>query len=151
MTFEISEYIPTVQPDVYDAVCTNIEIIPPKGTNTEYRRWTFSLLDGRTVPGTTSMQNTPGSKAGKWAAALAGRTLVVGDKPVLIGAPCKIVVELNDNGYERVINVLPRQAAPVHRTASAEAVANSEGTQKAADLKAGQEEDPTHDPDALPF
>jgi hypothetical protein len=150
MTFEISEYIPTVLPDVYDAVCTNIETIPPKGTNTEYRRWTFSLLDGRTVPGTTSMQNTPGSKAGKWAAALAGRTLVVGDRPVLIGAPCKIVVELNENGYERVTSVLPRQAAPVHRTATAEAVAHSEGTAAAEKIHEAQE-DPTKDPDALPF
>lgn len=114
MTFQVTEYIPNVAPGAYPAVCTGIEVIPAKGVNTPYRRWEFTLADGtgRTAPGTSSMQTTPGSKAGKWAAALIGRVPAVGENLTLIGQPCTIVVELNDNGYEKVTSVLPRQAAP---------------------------------------
>ncbi len=146
MTFEITEYIPSVMPDVYDAILTAVETIPPKGQNTEYRRWQFTLADGsgRTVPGSSSMQTTPGSKAGKWIAALIGRTPAVGEKLDILGKPCKVVVELNENGYEKVALVLPRQAAAPTRAPVIETVTASESVKKEAAPT-------TVDPDDLPF
>jgi len=66
-----------------------------------------------------------------------------------MGRPGKIFVEM-DGDYPKVVMLVSRSAVNRSQTASAEAVANAEGTQKAADQHDAQE-NPTHDPDALPF
>jgi hypothetical protein len=57
------------------------------------------------------MEMTPGNKTGKWFAALTGKVTEVGQSRALtevIGKPATIVVELNPEGFPKVIALTAR-------------------------------------------
>jgi hypothetical protein len=128
----VSAYTPKVAPGVYDAVCTDqvVKVSPKDGA--EFRIWEFTTTDGQVVTGSSSMLTSQGSKGGKWLAALLGAVPAEGDTVEPVGRPCQIVVELNENGYERVTGVLPRKASATSRKPIAETAL--EGTDPANDL-----------------
>lgn len=107
MPFEITAYTPTVKPGAYQAVVTSVETRAAKDGSGDFRVWEFTLKDGtgRTVSASSSMSTSPKSKAGKWLAALLGAAPKVGQTVEPVGQPCTIIVELNDDGYERVAMV----------------------------------------------
>lgn len=114
MPFEIKAYVANVKPGVYQAVCTGVETRSAKDGSGDFRVWEFTLRDGtgRTVSASSSMSTTPKSKGGKWLAGLLGKAPQVGQTVEPVGQACTIVVELNDDGYERVIAVTaPADAA----------------------------------------
>jgi hypothetical protein len=107
----VEEVIPVLQPGIYPAYFSGIK----EQTNDTGTFWllTFSATDGDNqveITATTSPRITPKTKMGKWLAALIGRPLEVGE-PVnfteLAGAPCQIMVVINDAGYSRIEQVLP--------------------------------------------
>jgi hypothetical protein len=108
-------YTPSVEPGAYEAVCTDVEVREKDGNN--YRRWTFTLVDGsdKSVTATSSMSVSPKSKGGKWIAALLGRQPAVGESVEIVGLPCTIGVTLNDDGFSTIESVLPRKAAPARK------------------------------------
>lgn len=115
MPFEITAYVPSVAPGVYQAVCTSVEKRAAKDGSGDFRVWEFTLRDGtgRTVSASSSMSTTPKSKAGKWLTTLIGHAPAVGETVEPVGKPCTIVVELNEDGYERIAAVsAPSEAAP---------------------------------------
>jgi hypothetical protein len=115
MPFEITAYVPRVVPGAYQAVCTQCDTKAAKDGSGEFRVWEFTLRDGtgRTVGATSSLSTTQKSKGGKWLTALLGHAPQVGEIVDPIGKPCTILVELSDDGYEKVAYVTaPEQAAP---------------------------------------
>lgn len=134
-------------PGPHDVTVTGVEVKAARVTGAPYLQWEFTDAEGNTTKTNTSTDFTPGNKTGRWYSALTGRTIVVGetyDTDDLIGKPASIYIELNAEGYTKVISVNARQVSPKKRTATAEAVANSEATNEAATLHAVQE-------DELPF
>lgn len=110
---EITEYIPSIPPGTYRAAVTGMEVATSKVDGSHFRRWEFTIEDGRTIKASSSLQTTPNSKAGKWIAALVGGTFPkVGDRVTVIGRRCLISVVLNDQGYERVDAVMADVGAP---------------------------------------
>jgi hypothetical protein len=151
VTLEVKAYS-GLGPGEHDVTVTDCKITQSKRFGGDYLRWEYTDDAGRTITENSSTDITPGNRTGKRFSALLGKPVEVGEHYApadVIGRPAKIFVEM-DGDYPKVVMLVARKATAAHRTASAEAVANSEGTQKAADLKAGQEGDPT-DPDALPF
>ena len=145
MPFEVTAYVPSVQPGAYQAVCTAVEQKTAKDGSGDFRVWEFTLRDGsgRTVTSSSSILTTPGSKGGKWLAALLGHVPAVGETVEPVGKPCTIIVELNDAGYERVAMVtVPADAAPVSPVKPAEKDEPVDKTPENASKA---------DPDELPF
>ncbi len=145
MPIEVTEYIPNVPPAIYQATCTDVTTKTSKIDGSTFRVWTFTLRDGsgRTVQGSSSMQTTPGSKAGKWLTAMIGHVPAVGENVEPIGRACTIIVSLKaTSGYEYVETVaapeIPAAASPVKPLA--------EATDNAAQQHAAQEGD-----EQLPF
>ena len=145
MPITVAAYTPSIAPGPYQATCTGLTEKATKDGAT-FRVWEFTLDDGRSTSGASSLSTSPKSKGGKWLAALLGRQAEAGETVEPVGRRCTIIVELDDNGYERVTTVAPPEAVkPTRtRTATAEAVANAEGTAHAAAEHAAQE-------DGLPF
>jgi hypothetical protein len=142
---EITAYIPTIPPGTYRAAVTGLELATSKTDGSHFRRWEFTIEDGRTIKATSSLQTTPNSKAGKWIAALMGGTLPqIGDKVTVIGRRCLISVGLNDQGFERVDAVMADVGAPPRVHNVSESVQNDEGP--AVDASSAPKA-----PDALPF
>jgi hypothetical protein len=115
MPIEVKGYVPSVKPGAYQAVCTNVETKTSKADGSEFRVWTFSLTDGsgRTVGASSSLSTSPKSKGGKWLASLLGRIPTEGESVEPVGRACTILVELSDDGYERVTAVTaPSEPAP---------------------------------------
>lgn len=141
MPITITAYVPSVTAGAYPAVCTLVEDKANKADGSIFRVWEFTLADGtgRTVGASSSIQTTPRSKGGKWIAALLGRTPNVGEDVDVIGRPCIVGVEINDDGYEKVTTVMPPMAAPV--VAPRPAAELAEATEKAAKIHAAQEGD----------
>ncbi len=110
MPFTVTAYIPSIKPGAYQAVCTDVEEKASRKdpTNT-FRVWHFQLTDGslRTVDGSSSLATSPKSKGGKWLAAILGKTPDIGELVSPENKPCTISVILDDNGYERVQDVMP--------------------------------------------
>jgi hypothetical protein len=107
----------------------------------DYLRWEFTDANGKTASANSSVEMTPGNKTGKWFAALTGKPTVVGESRALtevIGAPGTIVIEINPEGYPKVIALTARQAAPKVHKPVAETVAADEAPDEAIS-------------DALPF
>jgi hypothetical protein len=77
----------------------------------DFRAWDFTLSEGQTVGGASSMNTGRKSKGGKWIAALLGRQPDKGETVTIIGKPCLVVVEENDDGWPKVTNVLPPMAS----------------------------------------
>ncbi len=109
MPIEIA-YTPSVEPGAYEAVCTDIEVREKDGN--QYRRWTFTLVDGsgKSVTATSSMSVSPKSKGGKWIAALLRRLPIMGETVDVVGATCVIGVVLNEDGFSTIESVLPSNA-----------------------------------------
>ncbi len=88
----------------------------------EYLRWEFSDRDGKTTSANSAIEMTPGNKTGKWFATLTGRPTVVGerrDPQEVIGKPCSIFLELNSEGFTKVVGLTARVAKmPSHKPAA---------------------------------
>ncbi len=115
MPFTVSAYIPSIKPATYEAVCIDIEEkTARKDPTNKFLVWHFQLTDGslRTVDASSSLNTSPKSKGGKWLAALMGREPAVGETVDPSGRACLIEVALDDNGYEKAINVM----APIARS-----------------------------------
>ena len=142
MPITVAAYTPSIAPGPYQATCTGLTEKATKDGNT-FRVWEFTLDDGRSTSGASSLSTSPKSKGGKWLTALIGRQAEAGETVEPVGRRCTIIIELDDNGYERVTTVAPPEAAPRRqtRTATAEAIADSEGTAKATTIHAVQEDE----------
>ncbi len=138
-----------IGPGIHEVNVTGLDIKTAKAGG-DYLRWEFTDAKGNTTSANSSMEMTPGNKTGKWFAALTGKATEVGQSRALtevIGAPATIVVELNPEGFPKVIALTartsPKKAA---HTPAALSVAQSEGAAKAEQQHAIQERD-----DELPF
>jgi hypothetical protein len=77
----------------------------------DFRTWDFTLDNGSTVGGASSMATSSKSKGGRWGRALLGHDPKKGEKAVLIGRPCLVVVGLDKNDWPTVVDVLPPLAS----------------------------------------
>lgn len=131
-------YIPNVKPGIYQAVVTNVAEKAAKDDPTNiFRVWDFTLLDGRSVSGSSSMQTTPKSKGGKWLAAIFGHAIAVDETVEPVGMRCTIIVATKDTtGYEYVETVAPPDATnkPAHFAPVAETIAEDEAQGEATVL-----------------
>lgn len=111
MPIEVAAYTPTVAPGPHQATCTGVVEKAAKADPTNlFRVWEFTLDDGRTTSGSSSLSTSPKSKGGKWLAALLGRVPEPGESVEPVGRRCTIIVELDDNGYEKVTTVAPAES-----------------------------------------
>ena len=95
---------------VHQINVTGCEVKPAKAGGT-YLRWEFTDATGKTASANSSVEMTPGNKTGKWFAALTGKPTEVGQSRALtevIGRPGTIVIEINPEGYPKVIALTPR-------------------------------------------
>ena len=95
---------------IYTAKVDRIEVLHSKAFDSDFRAWTFTLENGSEVSGSTSMNTGSKSKAGKWIKTLLGRKPEQGEKIKLVGLPCQVRVEEDDNGWPRVTDLLPAAA-----------------------------------------
>ncbi len=122
MPFQMVGYIPSVKPGVYQAVLLDVEEKAAKKDPTNiFRVWHFQLTDGslRMVDGSSSLYTSEKSKGGKWLRALLGAVPAEGQMAEPEGKLATIQVDLDDNGYERVVDVMPAisgtaKAAAIH-------------------------------------
>jgi hypothetical protein len=115
-------------PGIHEVTVTALETKQAKAGG-DYLRWEFTTQDGKTTSANSSIEMTPGNKTGKWFAALTGRPTEVGQKRSVgevIGKGASIVVELNPEGYPKVIALTARQAAPKAHKPVAATVAEDE-------------------------
>ena len=125
-----------IEPGIHPITVTGLEIKQAK-TGGEYLRWEFTRDDGKITSANSSIEMTPGNKTGKWYAAVTGRPTVVGEQRALsevIGKPGTILVELNAEGFTKVIAVTARQSSTPSHAPVGETVAKSEsGTPRSGD------------------
>ena len=127
MPITVAAYTPSIAPGPYQATCTGLDTRQSKDGG-EFRVWTFTTDGGQEASGASSMSTSPKSKGGKWLAALLGRVPEAGEEVEPVGKRCTIIVELDDNGYERVTTVAPPEAvSPKRRVPAAESIAKDEG------------------------
>jgi len=132
---------------IHDVTVTDLTRKVAK-TGGDYLRWEFADAQGHTTSANSSVEMTPGNKTGKWYAALTGRPTVVGEQRAMtevIGKACTIVIELNSEGYPKILALTARQGTTPSAAPFAETDAKRAAAQKA--LQEG-EDDPTN---ALPF
>ena len=102
----------------------------------DYFRWEFTDEQGNTASANTSATLTPGNKTGKWYANLTGEVVQVdGDYDLsrCIGKPADIFIELNPEGFPKVISVVGRLATVRNATPTAEAIAKAEHAKQEGD------------------
>ena len=102
-----------IGPGIHEVNVTALDIKTAKAGG-DYLRWEFTDAKGNTTSANSSMEMTPGNKTGKWFAALTGKATEVGQSRALtevIGAPATIVVELNPEGFPKVIALTARTSA----------------------------------------
>ena len=117
-----------IGPGVHAVNVTALDIKTAKAGG-DYLRWEFTTEDGKTTSANSSMEMTPGNKTGKWFAALTGKATEVGQSRALtevIGKPATIVVELNPEGFPKVIALTARTSPKRTQRPVAETVADSE-------------------------
>jgi hypothetical protein len=136
----------------HDVVITDVLVKVAKAGG-DYLRWEFADKNDNKASVNTSKDITPGNKTGKWMGAVTGRPVVVGerrDTDELIGKPASIFIEINAEGYPKVISVTGRQADPRVVSAPYAEQQLKAATDKAAATHAAQEggTDPLGD---LPF
>lgn len=136
MPITVAAYTPSIAPGPYQATCTGLAEKATKDGAT-FRVWEFTLDDGRSTSGASSLSTSPKSKGGKWLTTLLGRQPEAGETVEPVGKRCTIIIELDDNGYERVTAVAP----PESKGARSPVKPLQEATQKAADQHALQEGD----------
>lgn len=128
-------------PGPHDVVVTGIERKQAKAGG-DYMRWEFSDAEGNTTSANTSADLTPGNKTGRWYSALTGRVVSVGEAYSLadcIGKPGSIFIELNAEGYPKVISVTSRTVSPKRAKPVTEDIAKA--GEAAAAIHAAQEGD----------
>jgi hypothetical protein len=94
----------------YQATFEGIEEKTSKRDGGSYWRWTFATNDGTVVSGVSSTNTGPSSKPYRWFRGLLGRPPKadeVLDSGALVGRPCLLVLEENDDGFANVSEVLP--------------------------------------------
>jgi hypothetical protein len=98
---------------VYPAVLRAIE--DGENDNGPYRRWTFDVLapDGVTheLRAFSTTAGGPRSKAYKWATVLLGHKPPVGEPVDVTGKACRVVLNVNEDGYNRVGDLLPPESS----------------------------------------
>ena len=117
-----------IGPGIHAIVVTDCSTKPTKAGG-EFLRWEFTDEHGNTTSAPSDTNMTPGNKTGKWFAALTGKPTVVGqarDTSEVIGLPGTIVVELNPEGFPKVIALTAREAAPKAHKPAAQTVAEDE-------------------------
>jgi hypothetical protein len=92
---------------IYPAKLDTIEVRPGVKYEGDFRIWTFTLDNGSSVSGTSSVATSSRSKSYEWIRALLGRKPEKGEKVTLAGLPCQVRVEHDDDGWPRVTDVLP--------------------------------------------
>ncbi len=113
MTLNVTAYT-GMGPGQHDVNVTGVSVKTAKAGG-EYLRWEFTDADGKTASANTSKEITPGNKTGKWFATLTGTPTEVGQARQLaevLGAGATIEIELNDEGYPKVTNLIGRRSAP---------------------------------------
>jgi hypothetical protein len=141
MPLTVGAYEPQVEPGTYQATITAVQEATSTKDGSKYRRWDFTLDDGRTVTGTTSLAFSATSKAGEWLTAILGRPLVKGEEIEPVGQRCTISVVLNPDGYERIAGVFaptsskptPVRSAPVAASGGAVSVPPASESEAATD------------------
>ena len=135
MPLTVGQYTPTVDPGMYQATITACTEETSKVDQSHYRRWEFTLDDGRTVYASSSMAFSSKSKAGEWVQNILGRALVKGEDIEPVGMRCTINVIWNEDGYERITGVFaPQGAAPRRGPTPAVADGQSDPTPQGDDL-----------------
>ena len=98
---------------VYSAVLRTIE--EGSNENGDFRRWTFdvALPDGSTreLRAFSTTAGGPRSKAHKWATVLLGHKPPVGEPVDVTGKACRVVLNVNEDGYNRVGDLLPSESS----------------------------------------
>jgi hypothetical protein len=103
----------TVPAGTYQATFEGIEEKTSKRDGAPYFRWLFTVLtlEGpKDVSGVSSQNTGPKSKAYSWLSGLLGRKPLPDeqiDETALVGRPCVVVLEENDDGFSNVADVLP--------------------------------------------
>jgi hypothetical protein len=103
----------TVPAGRYQATFEGIEERTSKRDGAPYYRWTFAArtADGvKDVSGVSSTNTGPKSKAYGWLAGLLGRKPQPNElleASALVGRPCVVVLEENDEGFANVAEVQP--------------------------------------------
>ncbi len=126
-----------IGPGIHEVNVTGLDIKTAKAGG-DYLRWEFTDAKGNTTSANSSMEMTPGNKTGKWFAALTGKPTEVGQSRALtevIGKPAAIVVELNPEGFPKVVAL----AASDRKAKGVKPF--SEGAAKAEEQHAVQESD----------
>ncbi len=101
-----------IGPGIHEVNVTALDIKTAKAGG-DYLRWEFTDAKGKTTSANSSIEMTPGNKTGKWFAALTGKPTEVDQSRALtevIGRPASIVVELNPEGFPKVIALTAREA-----------------------------------------
>lgn len=100
----------SVPAGTYEATFEGIEEKTSKRDGSPYWRWSFVTMDGTKVSGVSSTNTGPSSKPYKWLKGLLGRPprpeerLAVEE---LVGRPCQLVLDQNEDGYANVAEVRP--------------------------------------------
>jgi hypothetical protein len=103
----------TVPAGTYQAMFAGLEEKTSKRDGGLYFRWAFEArtADGvKDVSGTSSANTGPKAKSYAWLSSLLGRKPLpdeVIDDDALVGRPCVVVLEQNDEGFSNVVDVLP--------------------------------------------
>jgi hypothetical protein len=100
----------SVPAGTYEATFEGIEVKTSKRDGAAYWRWTFATRDGIVVSGVSSTNTGPSSKPYRWLKGLLGRPPQADerlDSGALVGSPCRLVLEANDDGFSNVADVLP--------------------------------------------
>ena len=111
-TLEVTAYT-GIGPGASDINVTDCKVMQSKAGG-DYLRWEFTDAQGKTASANSSVEMTPGNKTGKWFAALTGKATEVGqsrDLREVIGKPGTIMVELNAEGYPKVLALTGRQSS----------------------------------------
>lgn len=112
----------------YEATLLSIEEKAPTANspdNNPWLLWTFTVQDGEDdveMTQSTSMKFTPRANARKWAQALEGREFAEGEEVDIEALPpkdCRVVIERNERGFAKIVNVLaPRKRGGSKRVTS---------------------------------
>ena len=111
-TLEVTAYT-GIGPGASDINVTECKVMQSKAGG-DYLRWEFTDAQGKTASANSSVEMTPGNKTGKWFAALTGKPTEVEqsrDLREVIGKPGTIMVELNAEGYPKVLALTGRQSS----------------------------------------
>jgi len=103
----------TVPAGTYPGTFGGIEAKESQRDHNPYLRWTLTVLthEGlKDVSGVSSTATGPKSKSYRWFAGLLGRKPAPDERinvDSLIGRPCTVVLEENEDGFSNVVEILP--------------------------------------------